>query len=190
MWNKASTIGRTFNELKGESASSERSTIPKKENQTYTKAYLKKPKDAYRIVRKLAQITSTFFYMTKDSAPVPTRLMNSMEKPKKWKWEYGKKTHGGSKDVNIVYDREEEDPEPTMMGCVRIGKKPKNIVSDILPSECATMHDKFAVTPKYTSTQGKGANRPSCYPHIMIATKRTTCRAGLMGLLPMRLCMP
>ena len=43
-------------------------------------------------------------------------------------------------------------------------KKPINIVSDILPSECATMHDKFAVTPKYTSTQGKGAKRPSCYP--------------------------
>ena len=44
-------------------------------------------------------------------------------KAKKWEWEYGKKTHGGSKDVNIVYDREEEDSEPTMVGCVRIGKK-------------------------------------------------------------------
>ena len=43
-----------------------------------------------------------------------------------WEWEYGNSSSGGSKKVNIVYNMEEEEQSPKMIGCVKIGKKPKN----------------------------------------------------------------
>ena len=71
-----------------------------------------------------------------------------------------------SEDVNIVYNLQEDDPNPTMVGCVKLGRKPKKgITQDILPAECATMHDQFAVTPEYSSSVGKRIGRPACYPY-------------------------
>ena len=76
------------------------------------------------------------------------------------------KYQGGSEDVNIVYNLQEDDPNPTMVGCVKLGRKPnKGITQDILPAECATMHDQFAVTPEYSSSVGKRIGRPACYPY-------------------------
>jgi len=111
--------------------------------------------------------TSSKFFLLRNSGMCGcAKDFNEEHGATEWEWNYTNKGHGGSPTVNIVYEMKEEEP-PTMLGCARIGRKPRKITTDILPAECAVMvkSEQFAVTPRFTSVPGNRMGRPACYPY-------------------------